>query len=86
VLDNSEIGAMFGGVHPSTVSKVSVRFEAELARVEDYQSFSSTHCQMPGPDTLYIISISKISFIFEGADALIDEYLAYKADMYSGYE
>ena len=31
-LDNREIGAMFGGVHPSTVSKASVRFAAELVR------------------------------------------------------
>jgi hypothetical protein len=31
-LDHREIKAMFGGVHPSTVSKASVHFEAELAR------------------------------------------------------
>jgi len=30
-LGNHEIRAMFDGVHPSTVSKASVRFESELA-------------------------------------------------------
>jgi len=53
---------MFGGVHPSTVSKASVRFAAELARDRRLARLVKHALSNPGPDAVYSNEINKKSY------------------------